>query len=309
MIHSMYSVLTPLLACAVALGSGATAPGQARAPHAGAIGVPAFETLTRTMPDKVELTIDLYRHPEGDDGGKPRPVLVCFHASQGSRAEYRPIAGRLLELGVHVVAVDLRHGGVGEKWDRVAKKRHGTPNGTWLSAQKVTGRVLPQRIECYADMDFAVRWARELFPSSPVGLVGSSFSATLVLGYAAEHPRDVDAVLALSPSDRYIPEWDVAARLKDLVVPAYVTCGQLDKETNAARRLLRAMPEHVETVLPEPSEMAAHGARTLSEAEPKLRRRQWKLVESMVERLFRVRKRTKEDARLPETADPTETPF
>jgi pimeloyl-ACP methyl ester carboxylesterase len=245
------------------------------------------------MPDNVDLMIDVYRHPDGDDDGRPRPVLVCFHASQGSRAEYRPIVGRLLELGVHVVAADLRHGGVGEKWDRVKKERYGTPNGTWLSAQKVTGRILPKRIECYADMDFAVRWARQLFPDSPIGIVGSSFSATLALGYAAEHPREVAAVMALSPSDRYIPEWDVAARVKKLLVPAYVTCSQLDKELRATQRLLAAMPERVETVLPRSSEMAAHGSRTLSEADPELRKRQWKLVENMVERLFRTRKKAR----------------
>ena len=86
-------------------------------------------------------------------------------------------------LGCHVAAVDLRHGGVGEQWDRIEKRRFGTPNETWRSAREHLGQPLPSRESSYVDMCAAVEWVRELFPGAPIGLVGSSFSATMVLVY------------------------------------------------------------------------------------------------------------------------------
>jgi len=247
-----------------------------------------WKTQERKLDDGVKLTADIYRLPAGEESAPPAPVVVCFHMAGGSRAEYRELAPAFAKLGCHVVAVDLRHGGPGEKFDRVTRKAYGTPNGTWESAKKKgfdTGRAAS-----YPDMIAGVDWARELFPDSPVAIFGSSFSASLVLVYAAEHGEKIDAVFSFSPAANYIQGMEVLKRIKPLKVPTYITCSGIKNEHTAAKKLAKELDEKWLTlVLPEGN--AAHGSPTLITANKETRDEQWKPIRTQLKKL-RVAART-----------------
>lgn len=257
--------------------------------------VPPFETLVRPLPDKVEMSADLYRL-EGAPANAP--VLVCMHMTASSRAEYRPYAGKLLELGCRVLSVDLRCGGEGERGVRGAKKadgtpmRTGTPNATWLSAKSVLGREMGY-VDAYPDVGAAVAWAKELFPGAPIGLVGSSYSATLALVYAAEHPDAVQAVLALSPGD-YVPEWKpVTERIKPIRVPVYITCGNTPADTELAKPIAAAIADKTKLVTFWPQDegfVGHHGTMTFAVPEADSRAKQWAMFAKGLEPLRAAKK-------------------
>jgi dienelactone hydrolase len=246
--------------------------------------VPTPETLTRDLADSVVMTADVYRRPKSAAGD---PVLVCMHQAGGSRGEYRPVVARLMELGFDVFAPDLRSGGAGDHRDPTTGKRVGVPNGTWASAKKLSGHEA-SFLEAYPDVDAAVAWARELFPRSKIGLVGSSYSSTLALVFTAEHPERVDAVFAFSPGD-YIDEWSpVKERIKTLARPAYITCGSARGEVDKARPIADAIVDRKQLLAFWPGEegaVGAHGSAALSVPDDASRARQWSMFEKALDAL------------------------
>lgn len=260
-------------------------PKSERAPEA---PVPPFETLVRTLPDKVEMSADLYRL---EGAAANAPVLVCMHMTASSRAEYRPYAAKMLELGCRVLSVDLRCGGEGERGVRGSQKRVGTPNATWTSAKSVLGRD-PGYVDAYPDVGVAVAWAKELFPGAPIGLVGSSYSATLALVYAAEHPDAVGAVLALSPGD-YVAEWKpVSERIKSIRTPAYITCGNTPADTDHAKPIAAAIVDTSRLITFWPQDegvVGHHGTMTFAVPEADSRAKQWAMFARGLEPLRTVK--------------------
>ncbi|MBK7878132.1 MAG: alpha/beta fold hydrolase [Planctomycetes bacterium] len=257
-----------LCACAPSLaaqdaGRSGGAPGEARSkPATPAQDAPAFETITRKLKDGVTLTADLWRASGAEPAGAPHPVLVAFHATRSSRGEYRTIAPEFVRRGFHVLAVDLRYGGPGELGNRKTKERTGTMNETWKSATALLGRE-PTAIEAYEDFPAILAWTRELFPNSKLGLVGSSYSASLVLVWAAEHPKTVDAVYAFSPGE-WIDGWNVALRAKKLATPCFFTCGSGGPDTEQAKKLLAQLDTRPTVYLPaDEGQNGLHGVGTL----------------------------------------------
>lgn len=246
---------------------------------------PAFETVTRRLPDGIAMTADLWRAAR-KDGARP-PLLVCMHAANSSRGEYRSIAPELVARGFDVLAVDLRAGGAGEQGDRRTKQRSGTMNETWRAAMARTGRE-PTRVEAYADLPTVIAWAKELANGAAapsIGLVGSSYSASLALVYAAEHAKDVDAVFAFSPGE-WIPGWDVASKVKALAVPCFVTCGSNDVDVEQMEKVVRGMERAPDVYSPKAEGRdGLHGAGTLHVRGEEDRAAVWKRFDAALERL------------------------
>lgn len=246
--------------------------------------VPVPETITRKLPDTVVMTADVFRRADRE---KDDPVLVCLHQAGGSRGEYRLVVNQLLERGFDVFAPDLRCGGAGDHRDLTTGKRKGVPNGTWASAKELTGREATF-LDAYPDVDAAVAWARELFPTANLGLVGSSYSSTLALVFAAEHPGRVDAVFAFSPGD-YIEEWSpVKERVRALSIPAYITCGSSEAEMKHARPIADAVTKSARliTFWPADEELAGgHGSWGLTVEDSAAAARQWTMFTQALETL------------------------
>ncbi|MBI5363829.1 MAG: alpha/beta fold hydrolase [Planctomycetes bacterium] len=235
--------------------------------------------MTRKLEGGVTMSADLYRAPGDEPKDAPRPVLVCFHATRSSRGEYSQIAPEFVARGFHVFAVDLRFGGPGEIGNRKTKERTGVMNATWKSAVELLGRE-PTPIEAYDDFPAILAWTRELRPMSKIGLVGSSYSASLVMVWAAEHPKTVDAVYAFSPGE-WIDGWSVATKTKKLTVPCFVTCGSGDVDTQQAKKLLAKLEQAPMTYLPaDEGQNGLHGVGTLHMRVDASRAEMWKRLDA-----------------------------
>lgn len=250
-----------------------------------------FETLHRKIDGGMTLTADLWRVPGDELKDAPRPLLVCFHATRSSRGEYSLIAPEFVARGFHVLAVDLRYGGAGEIGNRKTKERSGTMNETWKRAVDLLGRE-PTPIEAYGDFPAILAWARELFPKSKLGLVGSSYSASLVMVWAAEHPKTVDAIYAFSPGE-WIDGWDVAIRAKSLSTPCFFTCGSGGPDTEQAKKLLAQLPTRPTVYLPaDEGQNGLHGVGTLHMKFEASRIELWKRLDAALAWLAPVRTTT-----------------
>ena len=113
-------------------------------------------------------------------------VVILFHQARGSaRGEYPYIVERLSDLGVSVLAVDLRSGGTG----------FGPSNRT---VDALDSKDLGY-CAAWPDIRASVKAARER-SKGEILIWGSSYSAGLVLRYAALHGDTVNGALAFSPA-------------------------------------------------------------------------------------------------------------
>lgn len=233
------------------------------------------------------MTADLFRVPTTEEKAPPKPVLVCFHMTRSSRGEYRTLAPQFVERGFNVLAVDLRCGGAGEKGDRRTGERSGVMNETWKSAKAVIGHD-PSYTEAYPDIGAAVDWARELFPKSRLGIVGSSYSASFVLVYAAEQPTKVDAVVSMSPGEYMTPDFVIADKIRKLTVPTYITCGNTAADSDKAKPVAQAIQNRKRLITFWPEDhcvIGDHGSLTLNVTIEASRKKQWEMLDKALEPL------------------------
>jgi dienelactone hydrolase len=200
----------------------------------------AQESVTLKAADGVQIRGAYYAASAG------RPVILLFHQAGSNRAEYAPIAPRLVKAGYVCLAIDQRAGGPmwGEMNETV--KTHGH------SADYE--QALP-------DLEAALAWAKARSPNQKVIVWGSSYSASLVFLLAAQHPQDVAAVLAFSPGE-YLGDRRVAHAAAGVTAPIFVTSAKDEKEISAARVILAASPAPVKVQFV-PKTAGVHGSSTL----------------------------------------------
>ena len=144
------------------------------------------ERISIEARDGLKINAEFYRA-----SADPRtPLLVLFHQARSSRAEYRPIAPRLKELGYDCLAVDLRSG----------QACADVPNVTARIARE-HGRT-PTYLDALADIEDSLAWARANHPQAKIVAWGSSYSASLVLVLAANSPKLLDGALRLKAEPR-----------------------------------------------------------------------------------------------------------
>ncbi len=118
--------------------------------------------------------------PPGWERSRPAAVLVHGLAGCADASYMVRVARRVLELGVRVVRVNLRGAGRG----------FGLARGIYHAGRS-------------DDVREVVRWLHQRAPGSPIGLVGFSLGANLVLKAAAEAADSpapgLDCVLAANP--------------------------------------------------------------------------------------------------------------
>jgi dienelactone hydrolase len=179
--------------------------------------------LTLTAHDGVRVYADAYA------GASPSaPVLLLFHQAGSGKGEYAPIAPRLAMLGYNAIAIDQRSGGA----------MYG-PNQTAAGV----GKTVPMEA-ALTDMEAALAWARATHPAAKVVAIGSSYSASLVFVLAAEHPGDLAAVAAFSPSEYFSNRNYVRAAAKRVRVPVFIDSGADPQEVANAKSIFTAVGSH-----------------------------------------------------------------
>jgi dienelactone hydrolase len=204
------------------------------------------------------------------------PVLVLFHQARSSKGEYRPLAPHLCELGYECLLVDLGCG---------AESR-GVKNRTAVVAAH--HGFQPDFLDAAADVEDALRWAREQHPGSPILAWGSSYSASLALVMAGTKPELVDGVLAFSPGEYFKTlgkgeTWvrDSAATIR---CPVFVTSAR--SEEAEWRPIFEAIPAEKKTGFL-PAVEAVHGSSALW-PESAGHEECWKAVEAFLQANFAV---------------------
>jgi len=182
---------------------------------------PAPGPVSFTTRDGVTIFASAYA------GSAPQaPVILLFHQASSSKSEYAPIAPVLSQLGYNVLAIDQRSGG----------DLYPPPNETVQHLGRSTdySAVLP-------DMDAALAWAKKSYPGAPVYVWGSSYSAALVFALAANHPRDVAAVLAFSPGEYLADKHFVENAARRVHVPVFIDSASTVAEEQTAREIFEAV--------------------------------------------------------------------
>jgi len=174
----------------------------------------------------------------------PRAVILLFHQAGSSKSEYTTIAPVLIDQGFDALAIDQRSGG-----DMFVT------NETVAARGKSTGYA-----EARPDIEAALAWAKG--QKLPIILWGSSYSAALVFQVAADHPGEIAAVMAFSPSEYIGAKGAIAAAAAKVDAPVYVTAAKTPAEEQAARAIFTAAPTKVKTFAI-PRKAGIHGSSTL----------------------------------------------
>ncbi|MEQ6120140.1 alpha/beta fold hydrolase [Reichenbachiella sp. MALMAid0571] len=197
--------------------------------------------------DGVEITADLYKiHPD------TVPFIILFHQAGWSRGEYLETAPKLNALGYNCLAVDLRSG----------KSVNGVENFTFVNANKALKET--KYIDAYQDIEASIAHVKKFLARGKVIILGSSYSSSLVLKYAGDNPKSVNAVVAFSPGEYFKPFGKPADFIQSSAVD--IQCPSLILSARAERNSWWNIYEAINTAnksyyLPETS--GNHGSRAL----------------------------------------------
>jgi dienelactone hydrolase len=215
--------------------------------------------VTFTAADGLIITADSYYQSD------TLPWLLLCHQAGYSRGEYKETAQKFLAQGFNCLAIDQRSG----------NEVNGIVNETAARAKqqgKQTGYL-----DAEQDIIAAVNY---LFENSkqPVVLVGSSYSAGLVLKIAVNNPK-VKAVLAFSPGEYYGDKLHLAESIKTLDKPVFITSAR--QETMDAKIIFAAIASEHKTFFA-PVSPGAHASSCLWESTDDYQE-YWKAVNAFME--------------------------
>jgi dienelactone hydrolase len=149
------------------------------------------------------------------------PLIVMFHQANWSRGEYRETGPRFNERGYNCLAVDLRSG----------NKVLGIVNQTARRAREAGKKT--RYIDAMQDIKAALAYARSKLNPPLLLVLGSSYSAGLVLKIAGDYPGLVDGILAFSPAEYFtrdgMPYDWVINSAKNITVPVFITSARKEK--------------------------------------------------------------------------------
>jgi len=160
-------------------------------------------TVTFPSGDSLLITADQYIISED------KPFIILLHEQGSSRGEFRDIAERLCKMDFNCMAVDLRNGGT----------NHYVSNQTTRRCRQVRCAVTPELIE--TDIEAAIGYAVQE-SGQPVVLFGCGANGSLALKVTAEH-EDVNAVVALSPGEYFLPSMSIQDTIAGLSKPVFVS--------------------------------------------------------------------------------------
>ena len=247
-------------------------PTPPTAPAAQAPVEVTVEKMTKVGADGVTLTADFYGLPFP---AEDRPTFVCFHMEGGSRGEFAKIAPRFADFACCTLAVDLRTG----------KSTDGVANETATSAASVLKKTTFTNEEAFADVVTALKWAREMRPTSKLFVLGSGTSAALVLAAAGRDNACADALFVFSPGED-VAGWSISTEVRKITVPTYITCGGTAEEASHTRIIGNAIDKKLRRmVIPLNVPGATRGSSILVQTDTALRDRHWSSIVDMILKL------------------------
>lgn len=197
-------------------------------------------TIIFPSKDGLLITADVYRVNDN-----PITILLC-HQAGFSRGEYKDTAHRLNKLGYSAIAIDQRSG----------KVANAVVNET---AKRAENKNLPANYaDARQDIEAAIDYVYTNNSSSPIVLIGSSYSASLAL-LIGDSNQKIKAVAAFSPGE-YFRDVSIMDNIKTYDKPVFVTSSM--KETDKLMTLVSKIDEAHLTHY-RPTESGIHGSRAL----------------------------------------------
>ncbi len=224
----------------------------------------SHKTIEIPSSDGVTITADLYATHSPSEA----PMVILFHQAEASRGEYREIAPILNRKNLNAIAVDLRSG----------SKMNGIINRTFVSAKRA--RKQTNYLDAYQDMVTALKYVNKKLSPLRIYVWGSSFSASLVLKLAAEHPKQIRAVFAFSPRE-YFRKEKFLKYAKRIRRPTFIASAK--SEQHIWKALHDAIPTNTKVGFI-PKGKGHHGARALW-PKSKGQAEYWTAVDSFLARL------------------------
>jgi len=208
------------------------------------------QEITFPSTDNLLLTADSY----APHASNTAPVIVLFHQAGSSRGEYDDIAPKLNQLGFNCIAVDLRSG----------EFSRGKDNETAIRASKAG--LATRYVDALPDVITALQFAHKQYAGSRVIAWGSSYSASLVLKVAGDHPELADAVLAFSPGEYFShlgqsKTW-IRESAQNIRVPVFITSSK--DEAQSWDAIYQVIPSSTKMRFI-PTTQGNHGSRALWE--------------------------------------------
>ena len=204
----------------------------------------AADAISFKASDRVQVFADYY-----SAGSKAKRLILLFHQAGSNRGEYATIGPMLATLGFNALAIDQRSGG--DAWGRT--------NETAKRLGKSTDYG-----EALLDLEAALQWAKSSGHTGPILVWGSSYSAALVFLLAAEHRREIRAILAFSPGEYLRGSSTVRKAAAQVSIPIFVTSAKDPKEIAAAKSILDVSHSTEKTQFV-PQIAGVHGSSTLRE--------------------------------------------
>lgn len=173
---------------------------------------PNIYVVKTTFPsnDGLLISADLY-----EVNGKKPTILLC-HQAGFSRGEYKDTALKLNKLGYSCMAIDQRSG----------NEANGVKNET---AQRAKDKGLSTTfLDARQDIEAAIDYLYEMNGNKPVLIVGSSYSASLVLLIGKGNYK-VKAIASFSPGE-YLKGIKMSDELQYFTKPLFVTSSQKEIE-------------------------------------------------------------------------------
>ncbi|NOZ47531.1 MAG: alpha/beta hydrolase [Chlorobi bacterium] len=200
------------------------------------------ETITFKAKDGLTVTADLYMN------NPDFRYAVLFHQAGYSRGEYKETQNIFSKIGYNCLAVDLRSG----------KEVNFVQNETAMLAEE---KGLPTTyLDAEPDMIAAIDYAYEK-SQKPVIIVGSSYSASLVLKVAKNNPK-VLAVVSFSPGEYFGSDFSVKNYLSGFDKPVFITATQ--REFPSVLDMVSNIPSDKKTLFkPGKDKKGIHGSRIL----------------------------------------------
>jgi len=164
--------------------------------------------------DSLLVYTDIYERKDS------KPTILLCHQAGFSRGEYKETAFRIGSIGFSSIAIDQRSG----------DEANGVINKTALLAKE--NNLPTEYADAQQDIEAAIDYLYELNDNQSIVLVGSSYSASLVLLIGKNNDK-VKAVAAFSPGE-YLKGMNIQDSITGYAKPVFVTSSKTETESTIA---------------------------------------------------------------------------
>ena len=204
----------------------------------------AQKTIDFPSKDGLLITGDYYEAKGSET------FILLFHQAGWSRGEYKEIAPKLNTLGYSCLAIDQRSGGAVNSVTNQTNQR-----------AVATGKETTY-LDAFQDIEATVAYVKKAYSPKKIIIWGSSYSSSLVLKYAGDHPDQIDAAMAFSPGEYFGKDDFIKNSAAHIKVPTFITSAQNEQDNWAAINQAITTTRKVTYV---PATAGNHGARALWE--------------------------------------------